>query len=66
MENLDRHRFYKLVLKVASWGCSWRDRAASTEQGAGDLPELCQRRVALERLGERRGSVSVELLLSAS
>jgi hypothetical protein len=31
-------------------GCSWRDRAASTEQGARDLQELCQRRVAFERL----------------
>jgi hypothetical protein len=29
-------------------GCSWRDRAADTEQGERDLPQLCQRRVALE------------------
>jgi hypothetical protein len=32
------------------------DRAVGTEQGARDLLELCQRRVALERLRERRGA----------
>jgi hypothetical protein len=37
-------------------GCSWRDRAARAEQGARNLPELCQSRVALERLRERRGA----------
>jgi hypothetical protein len=31
-------------------GCSWRDRAAGAEQGARDLLERRQRRVALERL----------------
>ena len=31
-------------------GCSWRYRAAGTEQGARDLLELRQRRIALERL----------------
>ena len=39
-----------------SRGCSSRDRAASTEQGARDLLERRQRRVALERLRERRGA----------
>jgi hypothetical protein len=37
-------------------GCSWRDRAAGTKQGARVLPEPRQRRVALERLRERRGA----------
>jgi hypothetical protein len=36
--------------------CSWRDRAAGTQQGARDLLERFQRRVALERLRERRGA----------
>jgi hypothetical protein len=36
--------------------CSWRDRAAGTEQGARDLLERRQRRVALERLQERSGA----------
>ncbi len=31
-------------------GCSWRDKAAGTEQGARDLLERRQRRVTLERL----------------
>jgi hypothetical protein len=31
-------------------GCSWRDRAAGTEQGARNLLQRRQRRVALERL----------------
>jgi hypothetical protein len=30
--------------------CSWRDRAASTEQGTRDSRKRRQRRVALERL----------------
>jgi hypothetical protein len=38
-------------------GCSWRDRAAGTEQGARDLLERRQRRVDLERLRERRGAL---------
>ncbi len=37
-------------------GCSWRDRAAGTEQGARDLLERRQSRIALERLRERRGA----------
>jgi hypothetical protein len=37
-------------------GCSWRDRAASTEQGARNLLKRRQRRIALERLRERRGA----------
>jgi hypothetical protein len=32
------------------------NRAAGTEQGTRDLRELSQRRVALERLRERRGA----------
>jgi hypothetical protein len=31
-------------------GCSWRNRAAGKKQGARNLLELSQRRVALERL----------------
>jgi hypothetical protein len=38
-------------------GCSWRDRAAGTEQGARDLLEPRQRRVDLERLRKRRGAL---------
>ncbi len=34
--------------------CSWRDKAAGSELGARDLLERRQRRVALERLRERR------------
>jgi hypothetical protein len=37
-------------------GCSLRERAAGTEQGARDLLELSQRRIALERLRQRRGA----------
>jgi hypothetical protein len=43
-------------------GCSWRDRAAGSKQGARDLLELCQRRVALERLRERRGARVADLI----
>jgi hypothetical protein len=35
--------------------------AADTEQGARDLLELSQRRVALERLRERRGARVADL-----
>ncbi len=42
-------------------GCSWRDRAACSKQGARDLLELCQRRVALERLRERPGARVADL-----
>jgi hypothetical protein len=38
-------------------------RHEGTEQGAGVLPELCQRRVALERLRERRGSRDADLVV---
>jgi hypothetical protein len=43
-------------------GCSWRDRAAGTEQGASDLPKLRQCRVALDRLRERRGARVADLV----
>jgi hypothetical protein len=43
--------------------CSWQDRAAGTEQGVRDLLELSQRRVALERLRERRGAPRQETQL---
>jgi hypothetical protein len=43
--------------------CSWRDRAAGTEQGARDLLERRQRRVALERLRERRGARVADLVV---
>jgi hypothetical protein len=36
--------------------CSWRDRAAGPEQGTRNLLERRQRRVAFERLRERRGA----------
>ncbi len=39
------------------------NRAAGTEQGAGDLPELCQRRIALERIRERRGARVANLVV---
>ncbi len=42
-------------------GCSWPDRAAGTEQGARDLLERSQRRIALERLRERRGARVADL-----
>jgi hypothetical protein len=42
-------------------GCSWRDRAAGTEQGARDLHERRQRRVYLERVRERRGARVADL-----
>jgi hypothetical protein len=37
-------------------GCSWRDSAVGSEQGARDSQERRQRRVALERHRERRGT----------
>ncbi len=40
----------------------WRDRAAGTEQSARDLVERRQRRVALERLRERRGARLADLV----
>ena len=43
--------------------CSWRDRAGGTEQGARDLLERNQRRVALESLRERRGARVADLVL---
>ena len=43
-------------------GCSWRDRAANTKQGTRDLPQRRQRRVALERLRERRGARVADLV----
>jgi hypothetical protein len=42
--------------------CSGADRAAGTEQGARDLLELRERRVALERLRERRGARVADLI----
>ncbi len=45
-------------------GCSSRDRAAGTEQGARDLLERRQRRVALERLRERRGARIADLVFA--
>jgi hypothetical protein len=42
--------------------CSWRDRDAGAEQGALNLLELRQRRVALERLRERRGALVAEMV----
>jgi hypothetical protein len=44
-------------------GCSRRDRAAGTEQGARDLHERRQRRVDLERLRERRGALVADLIV---
>jgi hypothetical protein len=43
-------------------GCSWRDRAAGTEQGARDSLERRQRRVDRERLRERRGAHLADLV----
>ncbi len=45
-----------------SQGCSWRDRAAGTEQGARDLLEYLQRRAALERLRKRRGALGADIV----
>ncbi len=42
--------------------CSWRDRVASTEEGARDLLERRQRRVDLERLRERRSARVADLV----
>ena len=55
-------RFADLVVTQAATrrggsGMSWLDKAAGTEQGARDLLERRQRRVALERLRERRGAL---------
>jgi hypothetical protein len=47
---------HQAAAKVEGQGCSGRDRAAGTEQGARNLRELRQRRIALERLRERRGA----------
>jgi hypothetical protein len=44
----------------------WRDRAACTEQGARDLPQRRQRRVALERLRERRSARVADLIFPQS
>ena len=44
-------------------GCSWRDRAAGTEQGARDLLERRQRRVDLERLRKRHGARLADLVV---
>jgi hypothetical protein len=43
-------------------GCLWRENAALTEQGARDLLERRQGRVALERLRERRGARVADLV----
>ncbi len=43
---------------------SWRDRAAGIEQGARNLLERRQRRVALERLRERRGALGADLVVN--
>jgi hypothetical protein len=42
--------------------CSWRDRAAGAKLGARDLLQRRQRRVALERLRERRGARVADLV----
>jgi hypothetical protein len=54
--------FHRLKRGEEGQGCSWRDRAAGTEQGARDLLEQRQRRVTLERLRERRGSRVADLV----
>ena len=56
MSSLVTLLYFRLQRGVEGQGCSWRDRAAGTEQGARDLLERRQRRVALERLRERRGA----------
>jgi hypothetical protein len=43
-------------------GCSWRDRAPGRERVARDLRERRERRVALERLRERRGARVADLV----
>jgi hypothetical protein len=43
--------------------CSWRDRATDKEQGVRDLLERRQRRVALERLRERRSARLADLVV---
>jgi hypothetical protein len=43
--------------------CSWRDRVAGAKQGARNLPDLRQRRVALERLRERRDACVADLVV---
>ena len=48
--------FFRLQRGGEGQGCSWRDRAAGTEQGVRDLLERVQRRVDLERLRERSGA----------
>ncbi len=53
---------HSLQQREESQGWSWRIRAAGTEQGARDLRELRQRRVALERLRERRGACVADLV----
>ncbi len=53
---------YRLQRGEEGQGCSWRDRAVGAKQGASNLPERRQRRVALERLGERRGARVADLV----
>jgi hypothetical protein len=53
---------HRLQREEEGQGCSWRDRAAGTEQGKRDLLERRQRRVDLERLRERRGTRVADLV----
>jgi hypothetical protein len=50
MSSLETLLYFRLQRGVEGQGCSWRDRAASTEQGARNILQPRQRRVALERL----------------
>jgi hypothetical protein len=52
----------RLQREEKSQGFSLRDRAAGTAQGARNLRERCQFRVALERLRERRDTRVADLV----
>ena len=55
--------YFRLQRGAEGQGCSWRKTAAGTEQGARDLLQRRQRRVALERLRERRGARVADLVV---
>ncbi len=54
--------FHRLQRGEEGQGCSWRDRAASSKQGARNLLQRRHRRVTRERLRERRGARVADLV----
>jgi hypothetical protein len=62
MSSLVKLLYFRLQRGDDGQAYSWRDRVAGAKQGARNLLEHRQRRVALERFRERRGARVADLI----